>query len=333
LLQVSLLVSPMHTQASPPPSRALRALTVPAQPETDREAAREFAAALSAQLRAGAQFDAVCALAQQRWSGSGCGVLGTYYPGVLAPAVDQFLFAAELFATSEPIAVEDGFQIVQRIDPLAGCRMILVPGEGAAAHKRAQELLAELRGGAGFAELARKVSADPQSAARGGALGIFERGPTDRLLKAAVFELKDGEVGGPIESPLGLHLVQRVQPDSLPPELADVTEARLSLILIAFRGARGCSSEQLRTPEQAASLAAQLCARIRAGEDMAELAAEFDDDRGGRARRGDAGWIRRRSPQIPAVLDRVFSLPEEVLQDPVGSEWGYLILRREPHAK
>jgi hypothetical protein len=32
-------------------------------------------------------------------------------------------------------------------------------------------------------------------------------------------------------------------------------------------------------------------------------------------------------------LDRVFSLPEGVLQDPVGSEWGYLILRREPHAK
>jgi len=336
LLQVSLLVSPLHLGEQPPESRSLRALNVPLQAQESgadaasaREQARQFAAQMAAQLRAGADFDALCEQSRRRWPGSGGGVLGTFYPGLLAPAADAFLFAAPEFASSDPIETATGFQILQRIDRLAGCRMIRVDGAGEAAHARAKELLAKLAEGADFAELARLSSADAESAARGGALGIFERGPTDRLLKAAVFQLQPGEVGGPIASPLGLHLVQRVDPASLDPALADVTQARLRMILIAFRGARGASAELSRTPEQALELAGELVERIRAGGDMAGLASQHDEDRDGRERGGDLGWIRRRSEQIPAQLDRVFSLPIGVVQDPLGSEWGYLILRRE----
>jgi parvulin-like peptidyl-prolyl isomerase len=255
--------------------------------------------------------------------------LGTFFPGLLAPPLDQFLFHAAEFEVSDPIETEVGFQIVQRIDRFAGCRAILIAGSAEPARVRAQDLLRRLSAGADFAELARANSDDAASAARGGALGIFERGASDRLLKAAVFELKRGEVAGPIESPLGLHLVQRVDPASLDAQLADDTVARVRLILIAFEGAHGASPSQDRKHELAKKLAQELVGRIRAGEDMAELAALHDDDSGGRARRGDVGWIRRRSSQIPVTLDRIFSMHAGETADAVATNAGWLILRRE----
>ncbi len=256
-------------------------------------------------------------------------MLGTFFPGLLSPPVDEFLFRAKEFEVSEPLETEAGFQIVQRIDRFAGCRAILIAGTDQPARTRAQDLLRRLAGGADFAEMARANSDDPESAARGGALGIFERGPTDRLIKAAVFELHPGQLGGPIESPLGLHLIQRVDPASLDPKLADDTIARVRLILVAFAGAKGASPAQERTHDGAQKLTLDLAQRLRAGEDMAELAAAHDDDRGGRERRGDVGWIRRRSAQITPALDRVFSLKAGETAEPFATNAGWLILRRE----
>ena len=124
-------------------------------------------------------------------------------------------------------------------------------------------------------------------------------------------------------------MVQRVDPASLAPELAEPTQARLSAILVAFQAAQGAPPGQTRTHAQAERLAIELVARIRAGEDMAALARTHDDDLGGRVRSGDLGWIRRRSPQIPALFDPVFGLPSGQVQDPIASDWGWIILRRE----
>ena len=84
--------------------------------------------------------------------------------------------------------------------------------EVAKARARAEALLEELRGGADFAELARKHSQDPGSARQGGDLGFFGPGVMDPAFEQAVFALKaPGEVAGPVRTPFGFHLVQLVE--------------------------------------------------------------------------------------------------------------------------
>jgi len=62
-----------------------------------------------------------------------------------------------------------------------------------AAEAKAQEILKQLRGGADFAETAKK-SSDGPTAADGGALGTFERGKLAKELEDKTFGMKTGEI-------------------------------------------------------------------------------------------------------------------------------------------
>ncbi|MDP2706942.1 MAG: peptidylprolyl isomerase, partial [Burkholderiales bacterium] len=61
---------------------------------------------------------------------------------------------------------------------------------------------------AGFAELAGKNSQDPGSAANGGDLGFFPRGVMTKPFDDAVFQMKAGEIAGPVESEFGYHVIR-----------------------------------------------------------------------------------------------------------------------------
>jgi peptidyl-prolyl cis-trans isomerase D len=77
------------------------------------------------------------------------------------------------------------------------------------ARARAQELLAQLRKTPkAFAELARKNSQDPGSAARGGDLDYFARGAMVKPFEDAVFGMKEGEISEVVESDFGFHLIE-----------------------------------------------------------------------------------------------------------------------------
>ncbi len=77
------------------------------------------------------------------------------------------------------------------------------------ARAKAEEILIEVRKNpAGFADLARKNSDDPGSAAKGGDLGFFGRGMMVKPFEEATFKLKDGEVSGIVESDFGFHIIK-----------------------------------------------------------------------------------------------------------------------------
>jgi len=60
-----------------------------------------------------------------------------------------------------------------------------------------------------FAELAKKHSQDPGSAANGGDLGMNARGAlAGKSLEDAIFSLKSGEIGGPVQSEFGFHVIR-----------------------------------------------------------------------------------------------------------------------------
>lgn len=78
----------------------------------------------------------------------------------------------------------------------------------AAARERALELRREIVGGADFAEVARRESADPGSAAAGGDLGTFGRGVMTPAFEQAVWSLPIRRVSEPVLTPFGFHLIQ-----------------------------------------------------------------------------------------------------------------------------
>ena len=77
-----------------------------------------------------------------------------------------------------------------------------------AAKAKAQALLAQVRKNpAAFAELARKNSDDPGSAANGGDLDFFGRGAMTPAFEEAAFKLKKGEISDVVETPFGYHII------------------------------------------------------------------------------------------------------------------------------
>ena len=76
------------------------------------------------------------------------------------------------------------------------------------ARARAEALLAEVRKNpAAFAELARKNSDDPGSAARGGDLDFFGHGAMVKPFDDAAFAMQVGEISNLIETDFGYHII------------------------------------------------------------------------------------------------------------------------------
>jgi len=78
----------------------------------------------------------------------------------------------------------------------------------AKAKTQADDLLAQVRKGADFADLAKKHSQDPGSAPNGGDLGFFSKGQMVPAFEQAAFGLKPGQTSGVVETSFGYHIIR-----------------------------------------------------------------------------------------------------------------------------
>jgi peptidyl-prolyl cis-trans isomerase SurA len=86
----------------------------------------------------------------------------------------------------------------------------LEPGDQAgvaAAQQKAQQLLAEVRGGAAFDEVAKKNSGGP-TAVQGGDLGYFKRGTLAKELEDKAFAMKPGEMTDVVRTKQGFLILK-----------------------------------------------------------------------------------------------------------------------------
>jgi peptidyl-prolyl cis-trans isomerase D len=140
-----------------------------------------------------------------------------------------------------------------------------------AAEEKAKQVAAEVRKNPkNFAEIAKKESQDPGSAAQGGDLGFFARGAMVKPFEDAVFAAKPNEIVGPVQSPFGYHIIkvteihpakQKSLADATPEieatlkkgqsqrKLADMTE-NFSNLVYEQSGSLKPASEQLKLPIQ-----------------------------------------------------------------------------------
>ena len=88
-------------------------------------------------------------------------------------------------------------------------RHILIRREEADAQSKAEQILAELKAGADFANVAKEKSQDPGSAAKGGELGYFPAGRMVPPFEAAVRKLqKPGDISDIVETQFGYHIIK-----------------------------------------------------------------------------------------------------------------------------
>jgi parvulin-like peptidyl-prolyl isomerase len=78
--------------------------------------------------------------------------------------------------------------------------------ELADAKDAAAKAIAQVKGGAAFADVAKQVSQDASTAPQGGELGWFERGSINPDWESIVFSMEKGDVRGPVTGSDGLHV-------------------------------------------------------------------------------------------------------------------------------
>jgi peptidyl-prolyl cis-trans isomerase SurA len=141
--------------------------------------------------------------------------------------------------------------ILVRPDPTAEAK--------AAARAEADSALVELRQGADFATLARRVSDDPGTREAGGDLGWFRRGRMVAEFEAVAFRLRPGQVSEVVETPFGYHLIQveRIEPAEVKARHILVTPAITDADLAAAEARAQQAADGLRAGTPIDSLVRQ----------------------------------------------------------------------------
>ena len=123
-------------------------------------------------------------------------------PDAAVPVTDAEVnayYKAHLDGFSRPATAYLSFVALPRITTAADTAM---------AHARADSVRAEIVGGAPFADVAKRESADSVSAARGGDLGEWTRGSMDAAFDSAAFALPLNTVSQPVRSSFGFHIIE-----------------------------------------------------------------------------------------------------------------------------
>jgi peptidyl-prolyl cis-trans isomerase C len=121
-------------------------------------------------------------------------------------------------------------------------RHILVSSE-----ENAQKIIQQLSGGADFAKLARNLSADKASAAKGGDLEWFSPGSMVKPFASAVATLKNGEfTKTPVQTQFGWHVIQLLGTRDRNPPTFDAVKEQLNQIVLTKKF-KAYSDEMIKT--------------------------------------------------------------------------------------
>lgn len=187
-------------------------------------------------------------------------------------------------------------------------------GGKAAKRRVAEGYLGQLRRGADFSGLARRVSEDPGSAPAGGSLGLVARGAMVKPFEDAAWALRPGQVSEVVETPFGYHIIWRpaleAVRDSFRVQFSGALAQRLDSILFDSLTHR----TDIRVRRSAPALVRAAAEDIRSAEGGSRVMAVY---RGGRLRERDlARWLQAFPPQARAM---VLEAPDSTLREFIRS--------------
>jgi peptidyl-prolyl cis-trans isomerase D len=107
----------------------------------------------------------------------------------------------------------ENFEMYSTPDEIRAAHILLriEDQDEAAVRAQAEDLLAKIRAGADFGELAREHSADSATAPAGGDLGFFRRGQMVPVFEDTAFALEEGAVSDLVRSDFGFHIIKLLE--------------------------------------------------------------------------------------------------------------------------
>jgi peptidyl-prolyl cis-trans isomerase SurA len=198
--------------------------------------------------------------------------------------------------------------------------LIAVP-EGAtpeqlrAAQQKAEEIVADLRGGADFAATAVSVSAG-QTALEGGDLGWRKAGQLPTLLAETVHTMQPGAISDPIRAGGGFHIVKLQELRGGGRHVITQTHVRHILL----------SADELLPEHEVVTRLEQLRERIVGGEDFSTLARSHSKDKVSASKGGDLGWTNP-GDLVPQFEEAMNALAINQVSYPIETRFGWHIIQ------
>jgi peptidyl-prolyl cis-trans isomerase D len=163
------------------------------------------------------------------------------------------------------------------------------PAEEAKLKAQAEDLLKQVKGGANFADLAKKYSEDPGSKDKGGDLDWVVKGQTVPEFEAALYALKPNGISGVVKTTYGFHIIQALAKEEAHLKTLDEVKGELATELKNQMGQQqvqttldNAAAAFKKNPQQFDQIAAQYNLRVvtvdaaGAGDPVPELGVNRD---------------------------------------------------------
>jgi len=180
--------------------------------------------------------------------------------------------------------------------------------------KRAEAVLAQVKGGADFAALAKKESEDDGSKANGGDLGFFGKGRMVPEFETAAFAMQPGQTSELVRSQFGFHIIRMVEKKAATTRTLDEVRPQIQELLA-----------QQQADTQITERARQLESRIKDPGDLAEAAGEQG------LMVQESGYFQRNDPvpglgAAPQVAATAFTLADNAVSGPLPAQRGVVFI-------
>lgn len=183
------------------------------------------------------------------------------------------------------------------------------------AKQTAENLVAEIRQGAEFADMAIRES-DGQQALDGGDLGWIDSSRIPTLFTQVVDQMEPGTVSDPIRNASGFHIIKLVEIRGAQRMMISQTHARHILI----------NTNEIVSDSEAQQSLETLRERIIGGESFESLARSHSDDKASAIKGGDLGWT---SPgdMVPLFEQQMEELNLREISHPFKTQFGWHIVQ------
>ena len=184
------------------------------------------------------------------------------------------------------------------------------------AYNKAKKIKKRLLAGEDFAKVAKEVSDDPSAKNNGGDLGYFSAFQMVYPFENAVYHLKLNEISNPVRTKYGYHIIKLTDKKPNPGEV------KVAHIMIATP-----PSMKKEDREKAKEKINEIYNKLKNGEDFAELAKQYSDDKGSGRKGGELPWFGT-GRMVPEFENAAFNLknPGSYTQ-PIQTKFGWHIIK------
>ncbi len=198
--------------------------------------------------------------------------------------------------------------------------LIAVPGNASqeqlqTARDKAEQVMAKLRKGADFQQMAVSFSSG-QQALEGGDLGWRRAGQLPTLFAEVVLSMQPGQVSDLVRSSSGFHILKLAEKRGQKRQIIRQVNARHILL----------KTTPLVSDSESRNRLSRLRERILGGADFAELARANSDDPGSAAKGGELGWADP-GIYVQEFQEALNNTPVGAISQPFKSSFGWHIMQ------